>query len=235
VGRCIHPPPLPPAYRSLQVWDALNDGVLRFDARDVAAGSMGGAMSQPRLGTLVENRVLQAALMEALQEHRAHAAGGSTSEGAPGVTVYCPANVASLTLPPPAHIGGAVSSAATPPPDATALPTVKLGDGTVLRARLLVGADGAASRVRSAAGIGVWGWDYDQRGVVATVKTTGAAGTAWQRFLPTGPLAVLPVSREEWGGGGGGGPRPTQRRGSPWSLSHPCRLPSHRGPHLAGS
>jgi ubiquinone biosynthesis monooxygenase Coq6 len=42
---------------------------------------------------------------------------------------------------------------------------------------------------------GNWGWDYDQRGVVATVRTTGGMGhqTAWQRFLPDGPVAILPL------------------------------------------
>jgi len=194
-----------------QVWDALNDGVLRFDARDAGARDASqGPDGTRRLGTLVENRVLQAALMEAMSEVREVGAGEPATSGGRGggVTVYSPATVASLTLPPPAHIGGAVSATAAPAADSAGLPTVTLKDGTVVRARLLVGADGAASRVRSAAGIGVWGWDYDQRGVVATIKTQGAAGTAWQRFLPTGPLAILPVratllGRAQKGNGGG--------------------------------
>ncbi len=48
-------------------------------------------------------------------------------------------------------------------------------------------------RVRSAAGLRTVGWSYEQRGVVATVETRYPNGTAWQRFLPEGPLALLPA------------------------------------------
>lgn len=67
--------------------------------------------------------------------------------------------------------------------------------GTLLRAQLLVGADGAQSRVRALAKIGLRAHAYAQHGVVATVTTTRAnRGTAWQRFLPSGPLALLPLA-----------------------------------------
>ena len=62
------------------------------------------------------------------------------------------------------------------------------------RARLLVGADGAHSPVRECAGIAVRTHDYHQRAIVATVRSERAhENTAWQRFLPTGPLAFLPL------------------------------------------
>jgi ubiquinone biosynthesis monooxygenase Coq6 len=68
------------------------------------------------------------------------------------------------------------------------------GGGREVRARLVVGADGAGARVRQLAGIRTRGREYGQRGVVATVSTAGEPNaTAWQRFLPTGPLALLPV------------------------------------------
>ncbi len=66
--------------------------------------------------------------------------------------------------------------------------------GDYVSARLLVGADGSRSWVRERAGISVRGWDYDQSAVVATVRTEKPhAETAWQRFLPHGPLAFLPL------------------------------------------
>ncbi|GAB4201154.1 MAG: UbiH/UbiF family hydroxylase [Wenzhouxiangellaceae bacterium] len=73
--------------------------------------------------------------------------------------------------------------------------TVTLGDQRQLRADLLVAADGARSPLRGLLGIEVNESDYGQRAVVCTVTTAAAnPGIAWQRFLPGGPLALLPVS-----------------------------------------
>ncbi len=67
-------------------------------------------------------------------------------------------------------------------------------DSTRLRARLVVAADGARSRVREAMGIPVHGKDYQQHAVVAVVQSEQPhAETAWQKFHPTGPLAILPL------------------------------------------
>ena len=67
-------------------------------------------------------------------------------------------------------------------------------DGNELYAPLVVGADGSRSRVRELAGIEVQMAAYGQRAVVATVTVSRGHGeTAWQRFLPDGPLAFLPL------------------------------------------
>lgn len=72
---------------------------------------------------------------------------------------------------------------------------IALDNGETWRTRLLVGADGASSTVRSLAGIDVETVDYGQRGLVANVRTALAHGqVARQRFLPTGPLALLPLA-----------------------------------------
>lgn len=64
-----------------------------------------------------------------------------------------------------------------------------------LRARLLVGADGTASFVRDALGIGTDSKDYAQTAFVATVQPERAMdGCAYERFTATGPVALLPLS-----------------------------------------
>ena len=73
--------------------------------------------------------------------------------------------------------------------------SVRLEDGRDLQAKLLVGADGADSRVRGEAGIGWTRHDLGQSAIVAVVKTERPhAHTAWQHFLATGPLAFLPLA-----------------------------------------
>ena len=71
---------------------------------------------------------------------------------------------------------------------------VDLVEGGPLSARLLVGADGPRSTVRTQMGITSTHWDYAQQGIVAMVAVEEhRRHVAWQRFLPTGPLAFLPL------------------------------------------
>jgi len=140
-------------FGEMHVWDAAGDGVIHFDAAE---------LGEDWLGHIIENRVVQRALWERLQQ-------------AGSVELMCPASVEFL------HREDGMSE-------------VCLADGRHLRARLLVGADGAQSRVRHFARIPSHGWSYDQQAVVATVATEHShRATAWQRFLSTGPLAFLPL------------------------------------------
>jgi len=71
---------------------------------------------------------------------------------------------------------------------------VKLKSGKCVTADLVVGADGAASRVRKVLGIRQDYRAYNQHGLVAVVgKQKPNPGVAWQRFMPGGPLAFLPL------------------------------------------
>ena len=97
-------------------------------------------------------------------------------EASPDVVLHCPASIAGLQ-----------------PTEATT--RLLLTDGRVLHGRLLIGADGRDSLVRELLGIETQGWDYDQRAIVAHVRPQEwHQETAWQRFLPTGPLALLPLA-----------------------------------------
>jgi 2-octaprenylphenol hydroxylase len=92
------------------------------------------------------------------------------------VSVYCPARLAGLDLQADGY-------------------HLTLQGQNAIEARLVVGADGADSRVRDLVGIGTGGWAYEQRGIVCNVSTEKPhRHTAWQRFLPTGPLAFLPLA-----------------------------------------
>lgn len=72
---------------------------------------------------------------------------------------------------------------------------LRLDDGSRIEANLVIAADGAESSVRGLAGLEVDAHNYAQRGVVAYVQTElPHQQTAWQRFLPTGPLAFLPCA-----------------------------------------
>ena len=71
--------------------------------------------------------------------------------------------------------------------------SVRTEHGT-LRANTLIGADGGRSTIRELAQIETRTHDYEQTAVVTNLRMEqGHANTAWQRFLPTGPIAVLPL------------------------------------------
>ncbi|GMM36999.1 putative N,N-dimethylaniline monooxygenase [Saccharomycopsis crataegensis] len=74
-------------------------------------------------------------------------------------------------------------------------PVIQLSNGDSVKTRLLVGADGFNSPVRKFAAIESRGWAYDRFGVVASLKLKyeDYRSIAWQRFLPTGPVALLPL------------------------------------------
>lgn len=140
-------------FREMRVWDSGGTGQIHFDS---------AVLGEPLLGWIIENRIVQSALLERSREFA-------------NVDLYCPAALGLATV----------------GEDNVHL---QMQDGRELRTRLLVGADGADSRVRHWAGVSVLGWSYEQKAVVATVSTElPHQETAWQRFLLSGPLAFLPL------------------------------------------
>lgn len=92
------------------------------------------------------------------------------------VVLYRPAEIKAIALS-PGHV------------------SLTLRGGERITTRLVVGADGADSKVRQMAGIRTLQWSYGQQAIVTQVKTSEPHwDTAWQVFLPTGPLAFLPLS-----------------------------------------
>jgi 2-octaprenyl-6-methoxyphenol hydroxylase len=75
-----------------------------------------------------------------------------------------------------------------------------LSDGRTLSARLAISAEGRASKLRAEAGIPVSSWRYASSALVATVAHEHPHnGVAQERFLPTGPFAVLPMTDDALG------------------------------------
>lgn len=92
------------------------------------------------------------------------------------VTLYCPATISAIT-----------------PGDTHSL--ITLNDGTTLKTKLLIAADGKNSFCRTAAGIKSRGWSYNQTALVVTIKHDQPhANLALEHFYPGGPFAVLPMT-----------------------------------------
>ena len=74
--------------------------------------------------------------------------------------------------------------------------TITLASGAVLRARMLVGADGRKSGTAARAGIRRTGWTYGQTALVCAIAhELPHNGIAHQLFMPPGPLAILPLTQ----------------------------------------
>ncbi|MEE9303936.1 MAG: UbiH/UbiF/VisC/COQ6 family ubiquinone biosynthesis hydroxylase [Thiotrichaceae bacterium] len=140
-------------YEAMHVWDGTGDGEIHFDAAE---------LGEPNLGHIIENKVVQLALLEVMRDEE-------------HIELIAPASLSTFEI-------------------TDKRVSVELDNGSLLSSELLVGADGANSKVRSLAGITFNKNDYAQQGLVATVHTeTSHQNTAWQRFLPGGPLALLPL------------------------------------------
>ncbi|KAF7317987.1 Ubiquinone biosynthesis monooxygenase COQ6, mitochondrial [Mycena kentingensis (nom. inval.)] len=150
---------------NMQVWDGVSDARIQFPASLLGLGAPGQGMAR-----MTENLNLQRGLLRHL---------GTVPE----VHLLDKTKVQSIAR-----------------GENAGWPLVQLDNGRVLRSRLLVGADGFNSPVRSFAKVSSFGWDYNTQAIVATMfhhprgAFLGPHTTAYQRFLPTGPIAFLPLS-----------------------------------------
>lgn len=166
-------------FAGLGVWDAIAPRAAAIRTIHVSdAGRFGFARLRAEeqgidaFGYVVANRVIGAALWEKLQESRS-------------IEVRVPATAEEIEI-----------------SDAGARFTIVGAGGSreEVKARLVVAADGAHSSVRAAAEIEAGVEDYDQVAIVANVAADHAHdGTAFERFTPSGPLAVLPLYDGSYG------------------------------------
>ena len=150
-------------YRRMAVWEKLyHPWGKEIDARPNKTLFDASDLDYPQLGFIVENRVTQLGLLQAM-------------EACASVEFICPASIECIQLD-------------------NDIPATLLSDGRRFTGDLLVGADGAQSRVRQEAGLGVEQRDYEQQCLVATVEIEGGCqDITWQAFTPTGPEAFLPL------------------------------------------
>ncbi len=70
---------------------------------------------------------------------------------------------------------------------------ITLGSGKTLQSQWIIGADGANSKVRQLAGIGITAWDYRQHCMLINIDThRDQQDITWQQFFPSGPRSFLP-------------------------------------------
>lgn len=74
---------------------------------------------------------------------------------------------------------------------------LEIDNGRYLQTKLLIAADGAHSAIRQQFEFTTKEWDYGHKAIVSTIQTQHPnQKTAWQRFMPTGPLAFLPLNND---------------------------------------
>jgi 2-octaprenylphenol hydroxylase len=139
-----------------------------WDAQGTGKIEFDGAdVDAPALGYIVENRSIVSALLEKIV-------------AAPDIKILSPASLHACTR-----------------LDSSRL-SMELESGESIEADLLVAADGAQSRVREMMAFATREWDYGHRAIVATIEVEHSHDvTAWQRFLPSGPLALLPLPGDQ--------------------------------------
>ena len=159
------PAPRLSAYDKMRVWDGEGTARIQFDAIE---------LGEAHLGHIVENAHTAAALMQSFQQHG-------------NLHLFAPAKVTGLEKDP--------LTSDLQPNTSSADWLVQLEDGQTLCAPVVVGADGARSRVRAWAELETREWDYNHHGLVCTVRTEQPhQSAAWQRFTETGVLALLPLA-----------------------------------------
>ena len=157
-------------YQSMQVWEANQPASLLFHANDLGDSST-------QLGAVTEDAHLQASLWSLLEQDAS-------------CQLLTNTTVQNVSLPSRSQDG--LVEVELQQTDKSI--TDSIPGKSKLQTRLLVAADGGNSAVRSMAGIGTKSHDYGQTALTFTVELAQPhRGRAYQRFVASGPLALLPT------------------------------------------
>eukprot|EP01097_Dermamoeba_algensis_P008259 TRINITY_DN5439_c0_g1_i1.p1 TRINITY_DN5439_c0_g1~~TRINITY_DN5439_c0_g1_i1.p1 ORF type:complete len:492 (+),score=97.96 TRINITY_DN5439_c0_g1_i1:47-1522(+) len=160
-------------YRSMHVWDSTGNGNINFRAADYQLDN---------LGYIVEHNIITSVLHQRLRKLN--------------VEVLAPLAIEEIGQQDEEKdkkADGTNFGKMSSRKDNDGLMTVKTKSGDTFTTKLLVGADGAQSVVRKALSLPISGWSYGQKAVVQVVSLQQPNSSAWQRFLPSGPIALLPL------------------------------------------
>ncbi|HHJ36367.1 MAG TPA: FAD-dependent oxidoreductase [Gammaproteobacteria bacterium] len=150
-------------FEKMFVWDQTGAGQIQFDSAELGVSE---------LGILVENNVLQQMLLDRIKP-------------ADNITYLCPEEITGIDYMPDEQRQDEGKQTVS---------SISLASGKKIQATLLVGADGVDSKVREVAAIQRTKQSYQQQGLVCNVSTSEKhRNTAWQCFMPSGPLAFLPL------------------------------------------
>merc|ERR1719215_523067 len=180
-------------YDKMQIWESDGPGVLHFTRDDLVgrdslaagSGSDGECYNEEYgLGAVVEDQALVSALWKNLEKFQ---------KGQIGDMRNC-VRIDMITGATVNNINAPLTSGDNDPISIT-YKNKDESEDQVLHTKLLVGADGGNSFVRSSLGMPTVGFGYDRKAVICTVrlKDCDKVATAYQRFFPNGPIALLPT------------------------------------------
>lgn len=174
-------------YEEMEVWDGTTGSKVSFDWATTMGLSEDGE-GQGTIATMTENANLVRGLLGRIE-----------ATGSENLSIFSGTTVKGIENGLDYEDGPDISAW----PVLSLAPSKAAAEGSAapsnIAARLLVGADGINSPVRSFADISTDGWDYNRHGVVASLNlgldSPLRRVTAYQRFLPDlgGPIALLPL------------------------------------------
>ncbi|WP_198265094.1 2-octaprenyl-6-methoxyphenyl hydroxylase [sulfur-oxidizing endosymbiont of Gigantopelta aegis] len=161
------------AIKQIHISERGHLGVTRLDQQKEAV---------PALGSVVESRVLGEVLVEQMKLHD-------------NIHVFCPASIEQL-----ATNADEVSISLIVDPETELEPEPESAQAQSkhqkIKASLLIVADGVNSQTRESLGIKVNQKAYAQTAIIANIETAMPHNNiAYERFTDSGPLAVLPLTR----------------------------------------